>query len=382
VYNYDNIEDLPLIIFTEKPEQVNFRVNSLIKKPINIDKLKPSKVLNNNFINSLSELNYYNNTNIATSIEENLNKLPILSKYHGISNIVDDTMFRFSGDYMPLFYEIDIFKKDNTIAYNELQLIFYTDIDDSYVFTFTKDDLTIKETFFITTNNYYDQVINLISNNSLFSGADFIFEVLPKGSNYINDVMDPLYDVLSIKYKSSYGNIKISVTQLEPILLFDIENSSSGNNITFILSATAGHPPYQYSFGYTSGTTVVTPSAFSSTATYSASKSGAVSNGDAKMIFEIYEIIIFAILIFFSLTVAIIAIFMFCKKNIEVKKSRVLKKKKKLEKRFWRKISTRSFKKDPPMEGSFHGIVLVVNRLLENLILKIKPKNNLVGQAP
>jgi ABC-type protease/lipase transport system fused ATPase/permease subunit len=51
-----------------------------------------------------------------------------------------------------------------------------------------------------------------------------------------------------------------------------------------------------------------------------------------KMIFEIYEIIIFAILIFFSLTVAIIAIYMFCKKNIEVKKSRALKKKKKLEK--------------------------------------------------
>jgi hypothetical protein len=287
-YDYNNIEELPLIIFTEKPEQLNFKVNSLIKSPINVDKLKPTKVLNNNFINNIRELNYYNNINIANSIEENLNKLPILSKYHGISNIVDDTMFRFGGDYMPLFYEVDIFKKDNTTPYKELQLIFYTNIDDNFLFNFTKDDIVLEEITYISANNYYDQIINLISNNSIFNGVDFIFEVLPKGSNYINDVMDSNYDVLSIKYKSSHGNIKISASQTEPILLFNIENSNSGNNITFVLSATSGHPPYEYSFGYTSGSTVVTPSNFSSTDTYLASKSGAVLIGDTNMLFEIY----------------------------------------------------------------------------------------------
>ena len=286
-YDYDNIEELPIIIFTEKPEQLNFRVNSIIKKPINIDKLKPTKILNNNYINNLGELNYYNNINIATSIVDNLDKLPILSKYHGISNIVDDTMFRFGGDYMPLFYEVDIFKKDNTTSYNEIQLIFYTNIDDNFVFTFTKDGVDIKETFYIYIDDYYNQIINIIHNHISFSGFDFIFEILPVGSKYIIGDMNSSYDVLSIKYKSTNGNIKISVAQVEPFLLFDIENSSS-NDITFVLSATSGHTPYEYSFGYTSGITVVAPSAFSSTNTYLASKSGAVLNGDTKMLFEIY----------------------------------------------------------------------------------------------
>ena len=211
-YNYDNVEQLPIIIFADGPEQVNFKVNSLIKKPITIDKLKPTKVLNNSFINNLSELNYYNNTSIANSITENLDTPLVLPKYHGISNIVNDTIFRFSGDYMPLFYSIDIFQKDNNINYNEIQLVFYTDSDDNFNFTLTNVN-TITESIYIYQDNYYGQIMNYLQTHSLFSGANFIFEILKSGSKYINSDLNVGYDVLSIKYLSSYGNIQITVTQ-------------------------------------------------------------------------------------------------------------------------------------------------------------------------
>ena len=292
-YNYDNVEDLPLILFCEKPEKLNFKVDSLIKKPISNDKLKPTKLLNNGYITDLNELNYYNNTNIGNTITDNLDPSPVLTKYHGISNITEDTIFRFSGDYMPLFYEIDLFKRDNYTSYNEVQLVFYTDINDEFVFTFTKGNTTIVENYIISKDNYYEEIINIIYNLDLFSGANFIFEVLDANSKYLNlnlnnKIGNTAYDVLSIKYKSSYGDIKISATQIKPILLFDIENSSSATNITFVLSATSGHPPYEYSFGYNSGTYSYTPSAYSFDDTYYASKQGALNNYDSKIQLKIY----------------------------------------------------------------------------------------------
>jgi hypothetical protein len=292
-YNYENIEDLPLILFCEKPERLNFKVDSLIKKPIFNDKLKPTKILNNGYVTDLNELNYYNNTNIANSIVDNLDPSSVITKYHGISNITQDTIFRFSGDYMPLFYEIDIFRKDNYTSYNEIQLVFYTNIDDEFVFTFTKNGITVTENFTIYKDNYYEQIINIIYNHSLFSGADFIFEILDSNSNDLNDDLNNKldgvsYDVLSIKYKSSYGNIQIITTQIKPILLFDIQNSSSSTNIIFVLSATSGHPPYEYSFGYTSGFTVVPRTSYSTDVTYYADKQGALDNIESKIKLEIY----------------------------------------------------------------------------------------------
>ena len=128
--------------------------------------------------------------------------------------------------------------------------------------------------------------MNVIYNESLFSGVEFIFEVLDKSSTYINN-MTSGYDVLSVKYKSTSGNIKMSIAQTKPTLFMSIEDSSSVTNIIFTLSATSGHPPYEYSFGYTSGLTVISPSAYSTTTTYIASKSAAVTNGDIKMLFNI-----------------------------------------------------------------------------------------------
>ena len=285
-YDYNNIEHLPTIIFSQKPTKLNIKVNSLIKTPLNIDKLKPYKNLTSGVIESLDQLNYYNGVNIANTITDNLTTPLVLPNYHGISNITQETLYRFSGNYMPLFYELDIFKKDNSILYNELQLIFYTNIDDEFAFTFEKDGTIVEKKYTISKDNYYDQLMNVIYKESLFSGIEFIFEVLDKSSTYINK-MTSGYDVLSVKYKATSGNIKMSIAQTRPTLLMSIADSSIVTNIIFTLSATSGHPPYQYSFGYTSGLTVVPPSAYSSTTTYIASKSGATASNDIRMLFNI-----------------------------------------------------------------------------------------------
>lgn len=288
-YDYNNIEELPIIIFADKPKLTNFKVNSLLKYPISVDNLKSRKNLNNSTIDSISKLNFYNETHVANTIVDNLSEPPIISYIHGLRNVTHNSVYRFSGGYMPLFYEIDLFKKDNTILYNEIQFIFYTEIDDEFTFTFEKDGTVVEQNYNITASNYYNEIMNIIYSQSLFSGADFIFEVLKENDNYISDDLNQNYDVLSIKYRSSFGSLKISAKQTQPILLFNIENSYSDSNITFTLSATSGHPPYEYAFGYTSGTYSSGLSAFtSSITTYIASKTFAQNISDTKILFEIY----------------------------------------------------------------------------------------------
>ena len=69
-------------------------------------------------------------------------------------------------------------------------------------------------------------------------------------------------------------------------LLFDIENSSVDSNITLTLSATFGHPPYQYAFRYVSGTYDSGLSSFTPTVTYTADKTLAQANYDTKIYFN------------------------------------------------------------------------------------------------
>lgn len=109
-YNYNNIEGLPYYISCEAPDEVEMKHNSLIYKPVDMPKsLKPTKLLK--YIkDDLSNLNYYNNTSVASKIESNKNTPKPTANYSGLSNITKDTIYRFSGFYMPIFYSIDLFE--------------------------------------------------------------------------------------------------------------------------------------------------------------------------------------------------------------------------------------------------------------------------------
>ena len=111
-YNH-NINSLPYMINCEGPEEIDIKVNSLIKTPIPLEKsLKPYRSLINGKINKLSELNYYNNTFVSIDIKENKSSPQVFDNYHGNKNHLTNKIYRFSGYYMPLLYNIQLFNRD------------------------------------------------------------------------------------------------------------------------------------------------------------------------------------------------------------------------------------------------------------------------------
>ncbi len=113
-YNYtNNIIGLPYLIRCEGPDSLDVKIQSLFKKPISLPNiLNPTMKLDNGSILNINQLNYYNNNPVSVNIIENKFLPKVTENYHGSSNILTDTIYRFSGYYMPLFYDIDIFKRD------------------------------------------------------------------------------------------------------------------------------------------------------------------------------------------------------------------------------------------------------------------------------
>lgn len=116
----DNIEDLPYMIICEGPDRFDLRSDNLRYGLVNLDKniLKPSRFLVNGVIDNITKLNYYNDNPLGYIItkvgDEKLNLINYNKKANDIENqnFNSSSMYRHSGPYMPVFYEIDIFKKD------------------------------------------------------------------------------------------------------------------------------------------------------------------------------------------------------------------------------------------------------------------------------
>jgi hypothetical protein len=114
-YNYqNNLTQLPVMLICEGAEEINMKADSLIKKANGKpSELKSSKQLKNGRISNINELNYFNGEWISTEILENKDEPKVFDRFHGGVNIISNTIYRFSGQYMPLFYNIQLFKKDS-----------------------------------------------------------------------------------------------------------------------------------------------------------------------------------------------------------------------------------------------------------------------------
>ena len=113
-YNYDiNITSLPHMIVCETAEDLDIKVNSLTYRPIQITgDLNASKSLVDGVVKNLNELNYYNTTHIGATIEENKFTPKVFENYGGNQNFTKNRIYRFSGNYSPLFYDIELFEKE------------------------------------------------------------------------------------------------------------------------------------------------------------------------------------------------------------------------------------------------------------------------------
>lgn len=110
-YQFDNnFKNLPCIVSCEFPDSLLVKVNSLVKTPINI-KLNTSIKLINGNISNISELNYYNNIPVAYLVDRNKKPTKFFKNYNDNKNIEYVEIYRFSGYYMPLFYDIQLFSR-------------------------------------------------------------------------------------------------------------------------------------------------------------------------------------------------------------------------------------------------------------------------------
>jgi hypothetical protein len=114
-YNYNNnITQLPYLIRCNDPDEFSTKVDSLKKTPISIsNEISVNKSLRDGKILNISQLNYFNSVPVSATIIENKFTPKIFENYHGNKNIVSNPVFRFSGYYMPLFYDIQIFEKNS-----------------------------------------------------------------------------------------------------------------------------------------------------------------------------------------------------------------------------------------------------------------------------
>ncbi|MCK9476359.1 MAG: hypothetical protein M0R46_10585 [Candidatus Muirbacterium halophilum] len=116
VYDYNNMNNIPCFIVTELPDKVTMEHDSLSYIPIKLPiVLKPKKILDN-IKNDLSNLNYYNNIPISANITNNLEMSLDIPNYNSMNNITKDIIYRYSGFYMPLLYDIQLF--DNNYLFN------------------------------------------------------------------------------------------------------------------------------------------------------------------------------------------------------------------------------------------------------------------------
>lgn len=128
-YNFsNNLENLPYIIICEEPDlfelkndTLNYKINTLSRTQI-----KPLRVLIDGDIDNLEKLNYYNEIPLGCEIDRNVRERPFGVNFGGRSNIsvsknatvkpksnanISESFYRHSGNYMPIFYEIELFKQ-------------------------------------------------------------------------------------------------------------------------------------------------------------------------------------------------------------------------------------------------------------------------------
>lgn len=113
VYSFSNIQNLPIILQVESPDQLFSRIKSLDKKPVNLktSQFKSKRRLNKANILTIDMLNWYNDSlSLGTEIDRILEDQGVIPYYHGLSNNIYNNLFRHSGAYCPIFYNVELFE--------------------------------------------------------------------------------------------------------------------------------------------------------------------------------------------------------------------------------------------------------------------------------
>ena len=197
-YGYgSNLTKLPHLLLAERPEQVLVKVDSLEVIPINETKLKPKKTLINGRITEITQLNHFNNTHVAVDILQTNDTPSVIKNYSGMTSLSDNVIFRFSGNYMPLFYDVQLFNTDNSIEYKRIDLMFEISCKQNVNFKFDVNGTKLMNSYdilpgasFSNTFDYYTQIVPILNYN--VTGVEFLYEVLDKSreKRRIGEILD------------------------------------------------------------------------------------------------------------------------------------------------------------------------------------------------
>lgn len=112
-YDYRNVSSLPYLLTPRLPDEVYSRTNSLVYEAVGLEssQIKPRKSLQSKRIQTVEMLDYYNGNKLATRVDRRVEDPELIPNYHGLKNEIYNQMWRFSGYYCPITYEIPLFAR-------------------------------------------------------------------------------------------------------------------------------------------------------------------------------------------------------------------------------------------------------------------------------
>jgi len=211
------LDSLKHIIFAEHPDIIKVKTNSLTYIERNESKLKASKYLIDGKINTPDQINHFNNTHLATEIIENVERKNLYDSYYNLHNKI----FRFSGSYTPIFYDIELFNTDNSVEYNRMHVMLELSNSQNVRYVSSLNGVTKDTTYqmypsgsYSNSLAYHTQILSNLS--SEYPSVDFIGvivkknesnisgEILNLGGNSFDEIIGRWYDTSK---SESYADI-------------------------------------------------------------------------------------------------------------------------------------------------------------------------------
>jgi hypothetical protein len=235
-YNWkNNIEKIPYLLVCEGPDKFGVK-ESITYTPVNINFniLKANRELVGGNIDNIERLEFYNKNPLGVIIDSLDFDEYSDRNYNGQNLEIFRDFWRFSGWYMPIFYDIEMFGGSylyQTESFCEVQFVLSVDDVTNIILEIQNGDLIDSIELQINPPigndwvEFYNQIIDIINESEIFNGIDFIFEIIDIGSQNIHSQILDGYPVLSIKYKSDSCSVKVSATEIPNPIVCDPEVS-------------------------------------------------------------------------------------------------------------------------------------------------------------
>jgi hypothetical protein len=134
-YSFGNgIQNVPYLITIDYPDEFDIKSDQIVYSPTseNVEEIRPSRFLTNGEIESTRQIDFYSGIPNAYRIgnpksfkakptinsvggsKDNIKSSQIAKVVSKSQNLIDvETIYRHSGNYMPIFYEIELFKSSD-----------------------------------------------------------------------------------------------------------------------------------------------------------------------------------------------------------------------------------------------------------------------------